>query len=186
MVTRLYAPVLAAALGVLPMAAFAMSLGTIGNVDDGGTYDIADQPFFFQTAYSIDGNDADTLSFTFTNNTGTAQSLLMNDDTVNQLTAEFVGGISFQFDSETPLHFAQGETGAGSLSTTLGVGESTVFTVAFGDTIDDYPGEVGSTPRGVTQISFQIDVAAVPVPAAGLMLLTALGGAAALRRRKSA
>lgn len=29
----------------------------------------------------------------------------------------------------------------------------------------------------------QVDIAAVPVPAAGLMLLTALGGAAAMRRR---
>ncbi len=35
-------------------------------------------------------------------------------------------------------------------------------------------------------INVAFDTAAVPVPAAGLMLLTALGGAAALRRRKKA
>lgn len=41
-----------------------------------------------------------------------------------------------------------------------------------------------STTAGNFDFEVAFNVAAVPVPAAGLMLLTALGGAAALRRRK--
>ena len=48
---------------------------------------------------------------------------------------------------------------------------------------------VGSTPGGVRNIGWGIDnirsdVAPVPVPAAGLLLMSALGGFAAMRRRK--
>lgn len=41
----------------------------------------------------------------------------------------------------------------------------------------------GSTPTGKAQIQLQLVTSTVPVPAAGLMLVSALGGIGALRRR---
>lgn len=68
-----------------------------------------------------------------------------------------------------------------------GAVDGEVVEISFADMLFDSVSIVGTTPNGTRNIGWGIDnieTTPVPLPAAGLMLVTALGGMAAMRRRK--
>ena len=79
--------------------------------------------------------------------------------------------------------------GTQTIASTDVAGDGTVVNVSFAGLFDKVT-IVGTTPNGNRNIGWGIDnievVSAVPVPAAGLMLLAGLGGLGVMRRRKKA
>lgn len=74
----------------------------------------------------------------------------------------------------------------GSLSFTLDEETGTFSFTRSSDPPGGAPGNQGTSQTGSTLAGGASPPAPVPVPAAGLLLLTALGGTAAMRRRKKA
>ena len=171
----------AALLATAPALASAATLNPANNIVDGGTYDIFADSYFYGAQFALN-EAASTITFTFTNNSSTAAALVLTGVSVLQATAQFTGGVAFDFD-HTPgaeLVVGPGQTTATNFQTTLAANSMTTFTVNYGTVKDTGP------KGGSTGIQFAIEASAVPVPAAGLMLLGGLGGLAALRRRRKA
>ena len=171
---------LAAALGVatmLPVAASAVTFDPLNTLVNGGSYDIFADPLFFNSSY-LHADVAGTYKFTFTNLTTTAVTAAVTVGTVNQLLLKFgLTGVTFTWlTGGNTATIATQVSGNVTLSTVIaGLGSDTLQ-VAFGD-----PTQKRKLGRGTIDLS----VAAVPLPAGGLLLLGALGGIAALRRRKA-
>ena len=171
---------LAAALGVatmLPVAASAVTFDPLNTLVDGGSYDIFADPLFFNSSY-VNADVAGTYKFTFTNLTTTAVTAAVTVGTVNQFLLKFgLTGVTFTWlTGGNTATIATNVSGSITLDTVIaGLGSDTLK-VAFGD-----PTQRRTNGRGTIDLS----VAAVPLPAGGLLLLGALGGIAALRRRKA-
>lgn len=124
-----------------------------------GTYDS------FLVHYDPTGRDALTATFDFGAtivaiilSNGSSQTLLEASDAIFGTAAAYDDSIGRRTESGDSFTLVNGTT----LSFDLGTNANHVDNI---------------------RVLTQADVAPVPVPAAGLMLLTALGGAAALRRR---
>ena len=171
---------LAAALGVatmLPVAASAVTFDPLNTLVNGGSYDIFADPLFFNSSY-VNADVAGTYKFTFTNLTTTAVTAAVTVGTVNQFLLKFgLTGVTFTWlTGGNTATIATNVSGSITLDTVIaGLGSDTLQ-VAFGD-----PTQKRKLGRGTIDLS----VAAVPLPAGGLLLLGALGGIAALRRRKA-
>ena len=81
-------------------------------------------------------------------------------------------------------HEGDGMIGAVLDSVAVAAGVTTLSTTFEDPNFDQYLVVSWEDSTAGVDFDVEVQVAAVPVPAAGLMLLTALGGAAALRRRK--
>lgn len=162
-----------ALLSLAPVAGSAATLSPSNNIVDGDIKDIFDGPFFFGVdLFESDG--AGTFSFTFLNTTTSEQTVGLTFGTVLQNTGRFLDGVTVGWALGDDIFVPAGVSEIFQLKTVLAPGTSDTLTISYSD-------PVGS---GVANID--LDVSAVPLPAAGLLLLTALGGAFALRRRKTA
>lgn len=167
-----------AAAAALAMAATTASAFTIGpgNLSSGGTYDIANGPYMFNVSFLDSSDGPGVFNFNFTSKTTTTVTATVAS--VLQQGLSFVGGVTVGWEDGEVASFDG--SGAGDILTvdhTIAAGETDTLYIDYGDV-------VGRSGRA--HISLMVNsVAAVPVPAAGLMLVGALGGLAALRRRKA-
>jgi len=166
---------LAAAMVVAPLAASAAT------VVPGGSYDLLADAYTFDGNFDI-GASGDVYTFSFTNTSSKGAAVTLVGFDVRQTTAAFTGGASLQAG---PLTFAfdQDDTnGAESGTFKVASGDTIDLVLTFGDVVD--AGIMNG--KGQAQVGFDIEAAVVPVPAAGLLLLTAIGGLGLARRRKTA
>jgi hypothetical protein len=178
---------LAAALSVamaLPFAAGASTLNLSNTIVDGGSYDMVGAWFFAEAFQRED--DAGSREFTFMNLSTISQNIMLTSTTVNTLSAMFQGGITFEWLQSGLTQFvSQGTTSfSGILDNTIGANGSDTLRVTFGDPRRRDNGSVNDTAH--FSVAFDSSVAAVPLPAGGVLLISAIAGIAAMRRRRKA
>ncbi len=167
----------AALVAIAPAAASAFSVNSSSNIAAGGSYEIGDGPYYWDAAFN--GNDGSgSVSFTFSNTTGSDTHFQIADGSVGQSFAgSFAGGVTASWGSGATA-FVPGATtsvgGGWSIATLIAEGASDVLTISW----------VGA--QGF-KADIDFTVSAVPLPAGVLLLGTALVGAGAFAsRRKSA
>jgi hypothetical protein len=165
----------AAALALTPVVA---SAATITPADTGTNYDLLAESYDFDENFGL-GTTGATLTYSFTNNSATTAAVTFFGVSVNQNSAEFTDGVSVDFHTFS-ADYAQGETTGENATFNVASGATATLTIQFGDVVDN------AVTGGTANIDFTVEAALVPVPAAGLLLLTALGGIAVMRRRKAA
>ena len=174
--------IVAAVVGIstlLPMGAVASTLSPANTIVNGGSYDMVGAYFFGETFATADV--AGTRSFTFSNFDAISQNLELTVATVSALSEKFTGGVTFTWLG-SGLSLAVGEAitnFSGSLDNLIAAGASDTLVVAFGDPA------IRARRGGLANFTVSLDASPVPLPAGGLLLLGALGGLTALRRRKT-
>ena len=174
--------IMAAAIGIsalLPIGAGASTLNPLNTLVNGGSYDMVGANFFGETFKTVDV--AGTRSFTFNNFNLTSQNLSLTVATVSALSEKFTGGLTFKWlGSGLSLVVGEALTNfSGTLDNLIAAGGSDTLVVAFGDPA------IRRNSGGLANFTVSLDASPVPLPAGGLLLLGALGGLTALRRRKS-
>jgi hypothetical protein len=162
-------------IAMLPAAASAVTLDTTNNIGDGGNYDIFGGPYFFGA--SFDGTDgAGVFAFNFFNGSATDKTVGVTIGTVLQtaFSAVFTSGVTAEWLNGGSAFIPQGVTSTFEITTLLAPGTADTLKVTYGDVV------------GGGRADIDLVIAAVPLPAGGLLLIGALGGLAALRRRKKA
>ena len=156
----------------MPMTASA----ALVSLTEGGaanSFTINDALFYAEAPISGAGVGSRTFSLDATPPQGTALSLETS-------TLEFVGqfsGLSVTLDGASLV-----QVGATATSRVFGIDSIFDATNGFSKTLVIAWTNIAGQGAGIL---IQAQASAVPIPAAGLLLLTALGGAAAMRRRKT-
>lgn len=130
----------------------------------------------------VDSDGPGNLCFNFHNTSLTSVVVTLASATVLQLgdIYGFLGGVQLYSEQATPdllWSVNQGSSGTSDFSFTMAANSVIFFDWVYGD-------PYGSGNTG-PDIDFGVFASPVPVPAGGLLLIGALGGLAALRRRKS-
>lgn len=160
----------AAAIAFVPALAGAATLDPNNDIVDGGVYNLSNGPFNW--GIDFEGGDvAGSVEFTFVNDTSATGAA--SQGTVLQFTGEFFDGVTAAWTNGESETIASGTTGLFHVTTTIAFGASDTLTVSWGDVTGDFA-------------DIDLAVAAVPLPAAGLLLLGGLGAMAASRRKKKA
>ena len=177
--------------GLKKMVALALAVGlavasqasaATVTLTDGGTVNplVATDVYLYEEVLDASGG-AGTRSFTFVASKDNAPITLGAAAAHLTLVGDLTGAFMSWFDGTTttsialtPVILGAGRAYIGNLSTLFTSPDKLVQTVSIG--WDSFNGPV--------QLSLQ--VAAVPLPAGGLLLIGAIGGLAALRRRKTA
>ena len=166
----------AVSVALLPAAASAVTVDSSSTIfDSGPSLDILGGPYFFGATFTnVDG--AGMFTFDFFNSSATQTTVGVTIGTVLQSTAAFTGGLTAAWLAGGSVTIPEGVTDSFQISTLLGAGATDTLKINYGAVVG------GSAGRA----DLDLTVAAVPLPAGGLLLLGALGGLAALRRRKQA
>lgn len=180
---RIFAAAFAVAAS-LPLLAGASTLNPSNDIVDGGSYDMLG-PHFYAEAFRV-ADVGGVREFTFTNSDDTNQNLILTTATVNALSTMFTGGVTFEWlQSGLSLFASQTmRTFSGELENTIAAGSFDTLRVSFGD--PEQRPNASTNGKSNFSLAFDSAPATVPLPAGGLLLLGALGGIAALRRRRNA
>ncbi|WP_424989593.1 VPLPA-CTERM sorting domain-containing protein [Fluviibacterium sp. S390] len=160
---------LAAVVALTPAATLAATISPSSNISDGGNYDIANGPFFWDATFSR-GDSAGSASFTFTNSTLGRFTAGVAQGTVLQFSGTF-DGVTISWANGQSQTVAQGQNAIINVRSRLASGGADTLTVAWGAVRGD-------------MANIDLDIAAVPLPAGALLLGTALIGMTGLRRAR--
>jgi hypothetical protein len=159
---------------LLPMSANAATVTDSDYTDDfdtDGATNLSDGPLFTFNETFVDGPDGGVIVLDFLNDLDSAANLYASAS-VNAIGGDSNPDGDFGFGGDL---FSIGDSPSGimSFSTLVGVGDTVSFYSRLGDITGTY------------QLDIQFLTAEVPVPAAGFLLIGALGGLVAVRRRKA-
>lgn len=166
-----------AALALAPISAHA---ATLTMADSGSNFDLLADSYSFDENFHV-GDAGGTLTFSFTNNDASTAAVTFFGFSVEQNLAAFTDGVDLSFGTFV-ADVAEGASMGANTNFLVASGDTVTLSITYGTVFDLPP----SFPGDLANIDFSIQAAVVPIPAAGLLLLTALGGAFAMRRRKTA
>ena len=168
------------AAGLVTAIFMAGSASALTHVSAGGSYDITSDNLFFGAVDTGPGGGG-TYSVNFTSPSGPVLGKAGASITLRLLNAAFPAGLTMSWvDANNPNNVLATTAILGDVTTKL----NTIFSASSPNTLSQ--NLVFSWAASSPGVTFDFDVAAVPLPAGGLLLLTALGGLGLVRRRKAA
>lgn len=164
----------AAAVSLLPMASQAVTIDPATNIAVGGTYDLADGPYFLKATFD-EADAGGTVEFHFTSTVDI--NAVLTAAVFQSVFGQFQGGATFSWSGGPSQFVAESTSPFGfSLQKYITAGTTETLTITYGDPING----------NFAEALFTVDTAPVPLPAGGLLLLSGAGAFMIARRRKAA